>query len=102
MGENRMKITTKSGFKFELDERIIDDWRVVKAMGRADNTDNPEDMLAGSIELISLIFGKDEDRLVEHIRKKNDGYAPMAALKDELLSTFERVKALKNSKSSQA
>ena len=97
-----MKITTKTGFKFDLDERIIDDWRVVKAMGRADDTENPTEMLAGTIELVSLIFGKDETRLVEHIRKKNDGYAPMEALKDELLSVFEKAKAAKNSRSSQA
>lgn len=97
-----MKITTKSGFKFDLDERIIDDWRVVKAMGRADDTENPTEMLAGTIELVSLIFGKDENRLVEHIRKKNDGYAPMEALKDELLSVFEKVKTIKNSQSSRA
>lgn len=97
-----MKVTTRSGFKFELDERIIDDWRVVKAMTKADNTDNPEDMLRGSTELVALIFGKDEDRLVRHIMEHNDGYAPVDALKDELLSVFTRVKALKNSRSSQA
>ena len=92
-----MKVTTKSGFKFELDERIIDDWRVVKAIGRADNKDNPEEMLAGSIELVSLIFGKDEERLVQHIQANNDGFAPMEELKAELLSVFTRIKALKNS-----
>ena len=97
-----MKITTKSKFKFELDERIINDWRVMKAMGRADNTADPEEMLAGSIELVSLIFGEDEDRLIKHIMAKNDGFAPMDALKDELLSVFTQVKALKNSQSSQA
>ena len=97
-----MKVTTKSGFKFELDERIIDDWRVIKAMGRADNRDDPEGMLAGTIELVSMIFGKDEPRLMEHIMKHNDGYVPMAAMKEELLSTFTRVKALKNSQASQA
>lgn len=97
-----MKISTKTGFKFELDERIIDDWRVVKAMGRADNTDDPTEMLAGTIELVGLIFGKDEERLVTHIMKKNDGYAPMEALKDELLSVFDKAKSVKNSQSSQA
>lgn len=97
-----MKITTKTGFKFELDERIIDDWRVIKAMGRADNTENPTEMFAGTIELVGLIFGKDENRLVEHIQKKNDGYAPVEALKDELLSVFEKAQSVKNSRSSQA
>lgn len=97
-----MKVTTKSGFKFDVDERILEDWRVVKAMGKADNSADPEGVLAGTIELVSLIFGADEQRLVEHIQKKNDGYAPTSALKEELLSVFTRVKALKNSQSSQA
>lgn len=97
-----MKITTKSGFKFDFDDRIINDWRVIKAMGRADNTSDPEEMLAGSVELVGLIFGKDEGKLIEHIRQKNDGYAPTEAIKDDLLSVFNKVKALKNSQSSQA
>ena len=96
-----MKITTKSGFKFDFDERIIQDWRVIKAMGRADNTDDPEEMLAGSVELVSLIFGKDEKKLIEHIQAKNDGFAPVDVIKDELLSVFNKAK-LKNSQSSQA
>ena len=96
-----MKISTKSGFKFELDERILDDWRVVKAMGRADNSEDPEEMLAGTIELVSMIFGKDEQRLMEHIMKHNDGYVPMKAMKEELVSTFTRAKSLKNSQTSQ-
>lgn len=96
-----MKVSTKSGFKFELDERIMTDWRVVKAMGKADS-DNPEDMLTGSIELVSLIFGPDEEKLIEHIKAKNDGYAPVDAIKTELLDVITKVKAGKNSRSSQA
>ena len=97
-----MKVTTSSGFKFEIDERIVDDWRVVKALGRADNTDDPEEVLAGTIDLVSLVFGKDEDNLVKHIQSKNDGFAPVSAMREEILSTFTQVKKLKNSQSSQA
>ena len=97
-----MKITTKSGFKFDFDERMADDWRVLKAIGMADNKENPDEMIAGSIELVTLIFGKDEKRLIEHIRAKNDGFAPIEALKAELTDVFMKARALKNSKSSQA
>ena len=97
-----MKITTKSGFRFEFDERIVDDWRVLKAIGRADNKENADEMISGSVELVGLIFGKDEQRLIEHIQAKNDGYAPVEALKDELTDVFAKVKAVKNSQSSRA
>lgn len=97
-----MKITTKSGFKFDMDERILEDWRVIKAIGRADNSGNPEEMIAGTIDLVKLIFGAEEDRLVKHIQDKNDGFVPMSVLKDEINSVFTRVKALKNSQSSRA
>lgn len=97
-----MKITTKSGFKLDLDERILDDWRVIRAMGKADNVSNPEDVIAGVVDLVSLIFGKDEDRLIEYIQSKNDGFVPMEVLKEELLSVFERARTIKNSRSSQA
>ena len=96
-----MKITTKGGFKFELDDRITDDWRVLRAISKADNSSNPEEMIAGTVELVSLIFGKDENRLIEHIKAKNDGFVPMSVLKDELLSTLTRANSLKKSQSSQ-
>ena len=94
------RITTKSGFKLELDERILDDWRVVKALGKADDDKNPGEMLAASVELVGLIFGKDEERLMEHIKEKNDGFVPTTVIKEELLSVFTRLKSLKNSQSS--
>lgn len=97
-----MKITTKSGFKFDFDERMTDDWRVLKAIGMADNKDDPDGMIAGSLELVTLIFGKDEKRLIEHIQSKNDGFVPVLAIKEELADVFTKARALKNSKSSQA
>lgn len=95
-----MNVTTKSGFKFKVDERIVTDWRVIEAMAMADNADNPEEMITGCRELVSLVFGDDKNRLIEHIKKKNDGFVPMDAIKSELLSVFEKVNSLKNSKSS--
>ena len=97
-----MEVKTKSGFKFDLDERILDDWRVIRALGRADKAPKPEDRLAGIVDLVSLIFGSDEDRLIEHLQSKNDGYVPTEALKEEILSVFTRAKAAKNSQASQA
>ena len=96
-----MKGKTKSGFKFDFDERILNDWRFVKAIAKADNTSNPSAMLAGTVELVSLIFGDKEDALMEHIASKNDGYVPQDAIKDEIIDIIEQGKDLKNSSSSE-
>lgn len=97
-----MKITTKSGFKFDFDERMVNDWRVVKAIARSENKDDHGEMVAGTADLVSLIFGADEKRLIDHIMKKNDGYAPVEALREELFDVFNKVNAAKKSQSSQA
>lgn len=95
-----MKVTTKSGFKFEIDERVIEDYRMIEALKKADNTDDPGEMLNGTVEVVNLVFGADKARLMEHIKGLNDGFVPTSAMREELDSVFARVKALKNSGSS--
>ena len=95
-----MKVTTKSGFKFEIDERVIEDYRMIEALKKADNTDDPGEMLNGTVEVVNLVFGADKARLMEHIKGQNDGFVPTSAMREELDSVFARVKALKNSGSS--
>ena len=96
-----MKGKTKSGFKFEFDERILNDWRFLKAVAKADDSSNPSGMLAGTVELVSMIFGDNEQALMDHIASKNDGYVPQDAIKDELLDIVEQGRDLKNSSSSE-
>lgn len=95
-----MKIKTKSGFKFELDERVLNDYRLVRAIARADDKNNPHNVLGGLVDLVSLIFRKDEQRLMEHIAEKNDGFVDQERIKEEIADVFSQVKALKNSGSS--
>ena len=96
-----MKGKTKSGFKFDIDERILDDWAFIKAIAKADDSENPSAMLAGTVELVSLMFGKNEKALMDHIRAHHDGFAPQEAVKDEILDVIEQSKNLKNSSSSE-
>ena len=96
-----MKGKTKSGFKFDFDERILNDWRFLKAVAKADNNSDPSGMLAGTVELVSMIFGDKEDELMKHIASKNDGYVPQDAIKDELLDIIQQGQILKNSSSSE-
>lgn len=96
-----MKIKTQSGFKFDLDERILSDYRILEALKKGEDTEDANAMIEGSVELIDLIFGAEKPRLIEHIQALNDGFAPITAMRQELNDVFEGVKALKNSKSSQ-
>lgn len=96
-----MKGKTKSGFKFDIDERIFDDWYFLEAIAKADNSENPSAMLAGTVELVNLMFGDDKTKLLEHIKSKNDGFAPQEVVKAEILDIIEQSKNLKNSSSSE-
>lgn len=96
-----MQGKTKSGFKFDIDERILDDWYFLEAIAKADNTENPSAMLAGTVELVNLMFGENKAKLMEHIKSKHDGFAPQEAVKEEILDVIEQSKNLKNSSSSE-
>lgn len=95
-----IKVKTLSGIKIDIDEKLFNDWRFIKAMQKADSKD-PSEMINGTVELVSLIFGNQEDKLMEAISKKNGGYIPQEAIKDELVNVITQVKELKNSQSSQ-
>lgn len=96
-----MKITTKTGFKFNLDDKILADWRFIDAIAEADSTDEHE-KLRGTRTLIGLMFGDEKDRLIEHVMKKNGGYAPIDAIRAEMESVLTKYNETKNSQSSQA
>lgn len=96
-----MKVKTLSGIKCDIDERILDDWRFLKALKKADNKVDQSEAITGTVELVEIVFGKSEDAIMESIAKKNNGYIPQDAIKDELLNVIGQVKELKNSQSSQ-
>lgn len=97
---NDMKVKTESGFKFELDERILSDYRIIEALKMGDNSADANEMIEGTVDLVNLIFGADKPALMEHIKKLNDGFVPIEAMRQELNDVFEGVKELKNSESS--
>ena len=50
-----MKIITKSGFEFEVDERIFTDYRFVDAIAKCSMDKVSE--IQGTAELVNLLFG---------------------------------------------
>lgn len=86
---------TRTGFKFKIDERIKNDWRVVSAIAMVEGT-NTADQIKGIAELVKLVIGKDEQKLADHIAKKNDGFVPMQAVTDELTDILSASEETKN------
>lgn len=84
---------TKTGFKFQIDERALSDWRFVKALADFDSNDESRTLSATPI-IVSMIFGKDEERLMEHV-KDNDGFISTEAVMAEVRDVFEAVKKSK-------
>lgn len=91
---------TKTGFKFETDERVLDDWRLILNIERAES-DNLTEKVKGVAELVHLLLGDNEAKLMEHIAKRNEGFVPTEAIISELASIISKTKELKNSLPSQ-
>lgn len=86
---------TRSGFKFKIDERIGQDWRVISAIAMAESADSAE-QVKGTSNLVKLIIGKDEQKLIDHIAKKNEGFVPVSAITSEIVDILSATKETKN------
>lgn len=87
---------TKSGFKFKIDERVLDDWRLLKYIALSESKDSSE-QIRGVSSLVSLLLGDQEDALTEFVAKKNKGFVPATAISATVTEILTTVKELKNS-----
>lgn len=90
-----IKGKTKTGFEFELDERIGTDWRIVSNIALAES-DDMSDKVKGASALVSLLCGNNEKKLMKHIADNNDGFVPMPAVMNELRDMIQGSNELKN------
>ena len=66
---------TSQGYKFSVDERVLKDWKFVKAIRRSESKDNGQKLL-GVMDLIIMLLGEDQaDEISEEIAKKNNGFS---------------------------
>jgi len=86
---------TKSGFKFKIDERILNDWRLVDAIGLSESDDASE-QIRGVRNLVQLVLGDQADALKKHIADSNDGFVPMEKMTDIITEIITTTKELKN------
>ena len=83
-----MQGKTKSGYKYDIDDRVLTDWRFVEALTECQNGEGMK-QLEGAKTMIRLMFGKDYDKFMEHLAKKNDGFVPAEAVMAEIQEIFE-------------
>ena len=87
---------TKNGFKYKIDERVMDDWRLLKHIAASESSD-PSEQIRGASSLVTLLLGDQEPAMMEFVAKKNDGYVPAKAVTEMVTEILTSVKDLKNS-----
>ena len=87
---------TKNGFKFKIDERVLDDWRLLTYIAMSESKDASE-QIQGAHKLVSLLLGDQEQKLMDFIAKKNDGFVPSPVISGMIAEILTSAKELKNS-----
>lgn len=87
-----VKGLTKSGFSYEIDEEILDDYEFLEILLKID-----EGEVSYSIKMVDMLLGEEQKkRLKEHVRTEN-GRVPATKLISEALEIFSSIKEGKNS-----
>ena len=90
---------TKTGFEYSIDERIVKDYRYVRALAKLNKGDSAEKFIAFD-QISTLMLGDKVDDLITHVETLHDGYAPIDAIGAEVTEIIEALTP-KNSISSQ-
>ena len=91
-----MQVKTKSGFKCDINDKVLDDWRFTRAVAKTHADDDVERMNA-AVDLVSLILRDNEEAYYKYVEKKNGGIVSEDIVTKDLVSIIEQVKELKNS-----
>lgn len=90
-----MQVKTKSGFKCEINDKVLDDWRFTRAVALTHSEDDNERMKA-AVNLVSLILRENEEDYYKFVESKHDGIVSEEIVTKDLISIIEAIKALKN------
>ena len=97
-----VKGKTKSGIKFQIDERIKDDARFLYYMAKSqDNEADTAEKSKAIMGMLKLIFGNDDGVIsfMNTVASTNNGVCSIDVMLSELTEMFEALNA-KNSSSS--
>ena len=91
-----MQGITKSGYRFEIDDRILKDWRFVTALTKCQTSKDEFSKLSGLQEMAKLLFGDKFEDFMDFIASKNDGFCPSDVIMNEITEIFQSVNGSKN------
>lgn len=81
-----IKGKTKSGFNFEIDEEVVNDYEFIEVL--ADVDENP----LKTPKLFKMLLGDEQtEKLKEHIKSKN-GKTPVKVMTEELIEILNNAK----------
>lgn len=89
------KGTTKSGYKFEIDERVKDDWRLLQAIADSESED-ASIQIKGVSDLVNLFIGPNKTEFMKYISDNNGGFIPRTAVIAEITDMINSLNELKN------
>lgn len=85
-----LKGKTSTGFEYEIDDEVADDWEIVESYAEAEHGDN-----RASIMVLKQILGADQyNALKEHCRGKNGRVSGkmMGAEMEEIMDSSKETK----------
>ncbi len=86
-----IKGKTESGFQYEIDRRILKDYRFMKAIA-----ESQENEFAVTKIVTFLLGAEQEEKLFQHVQDK-DGYVDIDLINKEVIDIFNQSKEIKNS-----
>lgn len=90
-----VKGKTESGFEYQYNEAIAQDWEFMKHVG-AFKSDEKIDAMVGMQKAVAMLLGDQEEKLIEHVKSKNNGFAPFEEVMKEFNEILEGNKTTKN------
>ena len=84
-----MQGITRSGFKFDIDNRILKDWRFVSALTKCQQSKTEFGKLEGIQEMVRLLFGDKFEEYLAFVASKNDGFCDSDIIMEEIKEIFE-------------
>lgn len=92
-----MKGKTQSGYEFDIDDRILSDWRFVEALTKCQNSKGDTfGGLDGVQKMTRLLLGDKFEGFMDHIASKNGGFCPSNVIMAEITEIFQSAKDSKN------
>ena len=83
---------TKSGFEFEVDPIVFDDWEILEKLNEIDRGNT-----ALMVDVARQVLGQEQlDALKEHVKKLHGGKASITAMGEALGEIFEACSTSKN------